>query len=349
MIRPLLLKVKDVSKEYPVRGGLLQRTVGTVKAVDSVSLELTEGHTFGVLGESGCGKSTLSRLILALERPTSGEIRFREKDVSTLNRTELKAVRRDVQAVFQDPYGALPPKMRIGRILEEPFRIHGLQTSGAAGSLLERVELPARLASRYPNELSGGQRQRVVIARALALEPSLVVCDEAVSALDVSVQAKILDLLETLQTELSLSYLFISHDLGVVRHVADELGVMYLGSMVEQGPAKDVYADAFHPYTWSLLWARPSVRGHRLRRGAKGAVRGEQPSPLNVPSGCKFRTRCPLATTKCKAERPPLREVVPGRFAACHYAEEVPRRMASLGQTTPPATEGADEPSRGPA
>ena len=321
-----LLTIDGLRKEYPVRSGLLQRTVGLVKAVNGVSLEIAQGSTFGLLGESGCGKSTLCNVILGLEPPTSGRILFRDKDITGLGRKERKAWRRDIQPVFQDPYGALPPRMRVGRILEEPFRIHGLDTSAKATSLLERVGLPAELADRYPHELSGGQRQRVVIARALALEPSLVVLDEPVSALDVSVQARVLDLLESLQADLGLSYLFVSHDLGVVRHVSDEIGVMYLGDLVERGPADAIYSNAYHPYTWTLLWAMPSVRDPGLRRQGR-EVRGEQPSALNVPSGCKFRTRCPLATDKCREEHPPLREVKPGHWAACHYAEEVPMRM----------------------
>lgn len=325
----MLLEVEDVRKEYPVRGGLLQRKRGEIKAVDGVSLQIEEGSTFGVLGESGCGKSTLSRLILGLEKPTSGTVKFRGQDVSQLNRSEMKALREDVQAIFQDPYGSLPPRMRVGRILEEPLRIHGLDFSGKASELLERVELSPSFTGRYPNELSGGQRQRVVIARALALEPSLVICDEAVSALDVSIRARVLDLLESLQDEFGLAYLFIAHDLGVVRRISDQLAVMYLGDVVEYGPTSAVYDRALHPYTWTLLWAVPSLRGAGSRR--KGVtIEGEQPSPLNLPSGCKFRTRCPLATDKCREERPPLRQVKSGHLAACHYAEEVPERMEQL-------------------
>jgi oligopeptide/dipeptide ABC transporter ATP-binding protein len=324
----VLLDLEDVRKEYAVHGGLLQRQIGSVKAVDGVSLRLDEHATLGVLGESGCGKSTLSRMILGLEKPTAGKISFREKDIGALGPREVRALRRDVQAVFQDPYGALPPRMLVGRILEEPFRIHGLPSGGKAVELLERVELAPRFAGRYPNELSGGQRQRVVIARALALEPSLVVCDEAVSALDVSIQARVLELLEALQSQLGLAYLFISHDLGVVRHISDDIAVMYLGDVVEKGETGAVYREALHPYTWTLLWAVPSLRGRGKLRKVK--IQGEQPSPLNVPSGCKFRTRCPLATDKCREERPPLREVVPGRWSACHYAEEVPARMERL-------------------
>ncbi len=324
-----LLRIEDLRKEYPVRSGLLQRTVGTVKAVDGVSLEIEQGSTFGLLGESGCGKSTLCNLILGLEPPTSGRILFSGEDISELGRKGRKAWRRDIQPVFQDPYGALPPRMRVGRILEEPSRIHGLDAATKSDTLLERVGLPSQLANRYPHELSGGQRQRVVIARALALDPSLVVLDEPVSALDVSVQARVLDLLESLQKDLGLTYLFVSHDLGVVRHVSDEIGVMYLGDLVERGPADAIYGGALHPYTWTLLWAMPSLHGPGVR-GRGDEIRGEQPSPLNVPSGCKFRTRCPLATDKCREERPPLREVKPGHWAACHYAEEVPTRMRSL-------------------
>jgi oligopeptide/dipeptide ABC transporter ATP-binding protein len=328
-----LLDVRDVRKEYPVRGGALQRKIGTVKAVDGVSLKIERGSTFGILGESGCGKSTLSRLVLGLEQPTSGKVVVSGKDVSGLKGAELKAWRKDVQPVFQDPYASLPPRMRIGRIVEEPFRIHGLDRRGKATALLERVDLPPRLVDRYPNELSGGQRQRVVIARALALEPSLVVCDEAVSALDVSVQARILELFERLQADFGLTYMFISHDLGVVRHISDELAVMYLGDVVERGPTVKVYDEALHPYTWTLLWAMPSVHSSVRRPRRNIAIRGDQPSPLDVPSGCKFRTRCPLATERCREERPPLRRVDRDRWAACHYAEEVPERMRLHGDS----------------
>jgi len=332
-----LLSIEGLRKEYPVRRGLLRRKVGTVKAVDGISLEIKRGSSFGLLGESGCGKSTLCYMILGLETPTAGSILFRGKDITGLGYRERKAWRKDIQPVFQDPYGALPPRMRVGRILEEPFRIHGLDATGKVAALLERVNLRPGLVDRYPHELSGGQRQRVVIARALALDPSLVVLDEPVSALDVSVQARILDLLESLQADLELTYLFVSHDLGVVRHVADEIGVMYLGDIVERGSADAVYGNALHPYTWTLLWAVPSLREPHLRRRGE-QVRGEQPSPLNVPSGCKFRTRCPLATDRCREERPPLREVMPGHWAACHYAEEVPGRMRHLKSET----EGAE-------
>jgi oligopeptide/dipeptide ABC transporter ATP-binding protein len=327
----MLLSLENVRKEYAVRRGLLQRKVGYVKAVDGVSLQVRGGTTFGVLGESGCGKSTLSRMILGLDSPTAGRVLFKGTDVNGLGRKHLKALRREVQPVFQDPYGALPPRMRINRILEEPYRIHGLSGSRSVAELLEIVRLPSEMAWRYPHELSGGQRQRVVIARALALNPSLVVCDEAVSALDVSVQSKILSLLVSLQNELGLTYVFISHDLGVVHYISDDLAVMYLGDVVERGPTSAIYADALHPYTWTLLWSMPSVRQGAEQRRAHLRIKGEQPSPLNLPSGCKFRTRCPLATERCKNERPPLREISAGRWAACHYAEEVPERMRALG------------------
>ena len=331
---PELLRIENLHKEYMVRRGAFRRVAGTVHAVDGVSLDVEERSTFGLLGESGSGKSTLGRLVLALEKPTSGRISFRGRDVNELSGDELKAWRRQVQVVFQDPYSALPPRMRVGRILEEPLRIHGHRAqdgyASRAAELLAQVGLPERFAGRYPHQLSGGQRERVVIARALAVDPDLVVCDEPVSALDVSVQAHILNLLQSLQERLGLTYLFVSHDLGVVRHVADEIGVMYLGSIVERGPAEAVYRNALHPYTRALLAAIPSVRrGQKSWTEDRGG--GEPPSALGVPTGCKYRTRCPLATDTCRRERPPLREVAPRRWSACHYAEEVPERLGAGG------------------
>ncbi len=329
---PELLRTENLRKEYTVRRGAFRRVAGTVYAVDGVSLDVEERSTFGLLGESGSGKSTLGRLVLALEKPTSGRISFRGRDVNRLSGDDLKVWRRQVQVVFQDPYSALPPRMRVGRILEEPLRIHGRPGENGyasrAAELLAQVGLSERFAARYPHQLSGGQRQRVVIARALAVDPDLVVCDEPVSALDVSVQAHILNLLQSLQERLGLTYLFISHDLGVVRHMADEIAVMYLGSIVERGPAEAVYRGALHPYTRALLAAIPSVR-RGPRSWTVDREGGEPPSPLDVPTGCKYRTRCPLATDLCRRERPPLREVVPRRWSACHYAEEVPERLGA--------------------
>jgi oligopeptide transport system ATP-binding protein len=327
----VLLRVEDLRKDYPVRSGALRRTAGTVRAVDGVSLKVEQGATFGLLGESGCGKSTLARLVLALEPPTAGRVLFRGRDPQTLDRGALKAWRRQVQLVSQDPASALPARMRAGRIVEEPLRVHRIGSAAErrsrAAELLAQVGLPPRHVASYQHQLSGGQRQRVVIARALALEPALVVCDEPVSALDVSVQAQVLNLLRSLQERLGLTYLFISHDLGVVRHMADVIGVMYLGALVERGPAAAVYTEPMHPYTRILLDAVPSVRRAGRRDRAARPAAGELPRAAPSEGGCPFHPRCPLAAERCKLERPPLRRVAPDRWAACHYAEEVPTRL----------------------
>jgi oligopeptide/dipeptide ABC transporter ATP-binding protein len=321
-----MLRVDNVVKDYALRSGVFGGTRGTLRAVDDISLEVAEGSTFGLVGESGCGKSTLSRLVLAMEKPSSGSIEAAGRDPNTLDNAAMKAWRRDVQIIAQDPAGALPVRMRAARLVEEPWRIHGLTPQGGrparALDLLRRVGLNERHARAFPHQLSGGQRQRVVIARALALEPRLVVCDEPVSALDVSVQAQVLDLLRELQAERGLTYLFISHDLGVVRSMASEIGVMFAGRIVERGPAAALYANPAHPYTRELLDAMPSLR-------AAGRPRRAAPSRLASLSsearatGCPYRTRCPLAIDRCATERPPVREVLPGRFAACHRAEDM--------------------------
>jgi oligopeptide transport system ATP-binding protein len=326
-----LLRVDNLRKDYPVRSGALRRAAGTIRAVDGVSLEVEQGATFGLLGESGCGKSTLARLVLALEPPTSGRVLFRGRDPHALDRGALKAWRRQVQLVSQDPASALPARMRVGRIVEEPLRVHRIgaapERRAHAAELLTQVGLQPRHVASYQHQLSGGQRQRVVIARALALEPALVVCDEPVSALDVSVQAQVLNLLRSLQERLGLTYLFISHDLGVVRHMADVIGVMYLGALVERGPAAVVYAEPLHPYTRILLDAVPSVRRAGRRDRAAQPAAGEPSRAALGERGCPFRPRCPLAGERCEVERPPLRRVAPDRWAACHYAEEVPLRL----------------------
>jgi len=322
-----LLRIDQVVKDYPLRAGAFGRAGESVRALDGVSFDVAEGRTFGLVGESGCGKSTLSRIVLGLEAPTSGRVEACGRDPRTLRRGALKAWRRQVQIVAQDPAGALPARMRVGRIVEEPFRVHGVRPedgrAARAAELLARVGLSGRHARAHPHELSGGQRQRVAIARALALEPRLVVCDEPVSALDVSVQAQVLDLLRSLQERLGLTYLFISHDLGVIRRMADTIGVMYRGSLVERGPAAEVYAHPLHPYTRELLDAIPSVRRAGRRRSG-GAVAGSAPDDGGpAEQGCPFRPRCPLAIDRCVTERPLLREVAPGRSSACHRAEEV--------------------------
>jgi oligopeptide/dipeptide ABC transporter ATP-binding protein len=321
-----MLRVESVVKDYPLRRGVFGGSSGTLRAVDGVSLEIAEGSTFGLVGESGCGKSTLSRIVLGLEAPTSGSIEAAGRDPQNLDRAALKAWRRDVQIIAQDPAGALPVRMRAARLVEEPWRIHGVTPSGGRGSraldLLRRVGLNERQARAFPHQLSGGQRQRVVIARAIALEPRLVVCDEPVSALDVSVQAQVLDLLRDLQAESRLTYLFISHDLGVVRSMASEIGVMFAGRMVERGPAAALYDRPAHPYTRELLDAMPSIRAAGRPRRAASLPAASLSADAHA-IGCAYRARCPLAIDRCTTERPAVRGVAPGRSAACHRAEDM--------------------------
>jgi oligopeptide/dipeptide ABC transporter ATP-binding protein len=313
-----VLEVRDLVKHYPVRNGLLRRSVSAVKAVDGVSLALGRGRTLGLVGESGSGKSTLARVLVGIEAPTSGQVLVDGEDVVGLSRAGRKQLRRDVQMVFQDPYTSLNPRMSVSEIVGEPFAIHGIDPAGgrraAVGELLELVGLDPDHASRYPHQFSGGQRQRVGIARALALRPKILVCDEPVSALDVSVQGQVINLLEDLQAELGLSYLFVAHDLGVVRHIAHDVAVMYLGRIVEQGPEAEVYDGAQHPYTQALLSAVP-VPNPSIRLAAPapmaevggGAIvlEGDPPSPVDPPSGCPFHTRCWLAPALPEARTAP--------------------------------------------
>jgi oligopeptide transport system ATP-binding protein len=320
-----LLRVTDLVKHFPVTGGLLSRQTGTVRAVDGVSFELSRGETLGLVGESGCGKTTTGRCILQLERPTSGSIRFEGQELTTLPHAALRRVRRRMQVIFQDPYSSLNPRMTVGQIIEEPLKVHGVVTG--AGPRAERVrELLAQVGllpqheKRYPHQLSGGQRQRVGIARALAMEPALIVCDEPVSALDVSIQAQIVNLLEDLQARLGLTYLFVAHDLSVVRHISDRVVVMYLGKVVEIADRTSLYEDALHPYTRALLSAVPIPDPKLEAKREHLVLRGEVPSPLNPPSGCVFHPRCPVAVERCATEVPALREIRPGHCAACHLA-----------------------------
>jgi oligopeptide transport system ATP-binding protein len=315
-----ILEVIDLTKHFPVRRGLLQRSVGAVRAVDGVSFALAEGETFGLVGESGCGKSTLVKSLLYLEPPTSGEIRFRGQPITAAQAQQL---RRHVQIVFQDPYTALPPRMTVGDVVADPLRIHGIGDRAGQDArvrqLFQEVGLDPRRINQYPFQFSGGQQQRIGIARALAIEPSLVLLDEAVSALDVSVQAQVLNLLKDLQERHRLTYVFISHDLGVVRAMSDRIAVMYLGKIVEQGPAAPVYERPLHPYTRALLSAVPSLKRHR---GERVRLRGEPPKPTAPPQGCAFHPRCPMAQAICAAETPRLMEWRRGQLAACHFAGE---------------------------
>ncbi len=320
-----LLEVKGLKKYFPIKKGVFSQTVGHVKAVDDVSFTIKQGETLGLVGESGCGKTTTGRCILQLERPTSGRIVFEGVELTALSQDELRGVRRRMQVIFQDPYASLNPRMTVGQILGEPLKVHNIVSDEAARGprvreLLVQVGLLPQHADRYPHQLSGGQRQRVGIARALAMEPSLIVCDEPVSALDVSIQAQIINLLEELQARLGLTYLFIAHDLSVVRHISDRVAVMYLGKVVELADRRALYEDPLHPYTRALLSAVPIPDPQLEARRERMVLRGEVPSPLNPPAGCVFHPRCPIAVDRCSAEIPPLREIRPGHWAACHLA-----------------------------
>jgi oligopeptide/dipeptide ABC transporter ATP-binding protein len=315
-----LLEVKDLKTYYPIRSGILQRTVGHVKAVDGVSFSIFEGETFGLVGESGCGKSTTGRSILRLTEATSGEVWFQGRDLMRLSKTEMRKVRRHLQIIFQDPYASLNPRMTVGAILEEPLIVHGITDKAArkrrVQELLEVVGLAAYHANRYAHEFSGGQRQRIGIARALALHPKLVVADEPVSALDVSVQSQVLNLLKDLQEQFHLTYLFVAHDLSVVHHICDRVAVMYLGRIVELGDSDALYERPLHPYTEALMSAVPLPDPKQKRE--RILLQGDVPSPANPPQGCAFHPRCPKAKDICRTTRPSLVEVESGRQVACH-------------------------------
>jgi oligopeptide transport system ATP-binding protein len=320
-----ILEVDHLVKHFPIKAGILfDREIGRVRAVDDVSFTVHAGETLGLVGESGCGKSTLSRSVLRLLEPTSGSVKFMGREITGLKGKELRTLRREMQMIFQDPYASLNPRKRVAQIVGDPMRLHGLtkgtdETRAAVQELLERVGLNPEHYNRYPHEFSGGQRQRIGIARALSLRPKLIIADEPVSALDVSIQAQIINLLEDLQGEFGLTYVFVAHDLGVVRHVADRIAVMYLGKIVEIGPADEVYAEPIHPYTLSLLSAVPIPDPRANAQREPLVLEGDVPSPANPPAACRFHTRCPFATEICSEVEPQLVDHGNGHWAACHH------------------------------
>jgi oligopeptide transport system ATP-binding protein len=321
-----LIEVKDLFKYFPIHAGLMSRHVADVRAVDGVSFRIEEGETLGLVGESGSGKTTIGRLLLRLLPATKGEVIFESRDVLAMNRNEIRRLRRSIQIIFQDPFASLNPRMSIGEIIAEPLRIHGIASGKAVDErvqeLLSLVGLQPYHANRYPHEFSGGQRQRVGVARALAVDPRFIVCDEPVSALDVSIQAQVINLLEDLQKKFKLTYLFIAHDLSVVRHISTRVAVMYVGKIVELADRDALYERPMHPYTQALLSAIPIPDPVLEKRRKRIVLTGDIPSPVNPPPGCRFHTRCPVAFERCKIEEPPLREYAPGHFAACHWVEE---------------------------
>ena len=325
-----LLKVEHLHKEFPTGSGFMggKFSKKVVSAVNDLSFEIRAGETFGLVGESGCGKSTTGRAIMHLDPPTSGKVYFEGRDISKMNKKELKAMRREMQFIFQDPYASLNPRMTIGEIISEPMVIHGIGTPEErierVRELLDVVGLNPEHINRYPHEFSGGQRQRVGIARSFILRPKLIICDEPVSALDVSIQAQVLNLLKDLQKQYGTAYLFIAHDLSVVQHISDRVAVMYLGKMVELSDWKSLYAEPNHPYTQALLSAVPIPDPDVQQNRKRIILAGDPPSPIDPPSGCRFHTRCPIAQAKCSEEAPEFREIGEGHFCACHYAAPFP-------------------------
>jgi peptide/nickel transport system ATP-binding protein len=349
-----LVELEDVKQYFPIKSGLvLDRHVGDVRAVDGVSLTIRRGETLGLVGESGCGKSTVGRTILRLYTPTAGRIVFDGRDITHLGEGELRPLRRRMQMVFQDPFASLNPRHSVGRIVGEPLRTHGLATRGEAAArvrdLLRTVGLPADAAKRYPHEFSGGQRQRIGLARALAVNPDFIVADEPVSALDVSIQAQMINLFEQLQEEFELTYLFIAHDLAVVRHISDRIAVMYLGTVVEVSPADELYDNPLHPYTISLLSAVPIPDPAVEKQRESILLAGDVPSPVNPPSACRFHTRCPyVQPTRCREEVPPLRQLATGHEVACHWAEEIKAGNIKRHEVTTVFDPGLQEPALEP-
>ena len=321
----VLVRVDNLVKHFPIMRGLFQKQVGAVRAVDGLSFEVKRGETLGLVGESGCGKSTTGRAVLQLYRPTSGNVHFDGTDLTKIKGEELRAMRRKMQMIFQDPYASLNPRMTVGEIVREPLIVHNVATESEANErvkqLLELVKLNPSFSTRYPHEFSGGQRQRIGIARAPALQPSFIVCDEPISALDVSIQAQVVNLLEELQKEFNLTYLFIAHDLSMVRHISDRVAVMYLCVIVELTTRDELYSHPLHPYSQALLSAVPIPDPVAETARQRIILTGDVPSPANPPSGCRFRTRCPIAEAKCAESRPDFREIKPGHFVACFFAD----------------------------
>jgi peptide/nickel transport system ATP-binding protein len=343
-----LLEVRHLVKHFPIKEGLLiDREVAAVHAVDDVSLTLHEGETLGLVGESGSGKSTFCRSVLQLIQPTSGSVKFQGRELVGLPRKELTPLRREMQMIFQDPYASLNPRKRVGQIVGDPLRLHGLASGTElrreVQELLERVGLSPEHYNRYPHEFSGGQRQRIGIARALALRPKLIIADEPVSALDVSIQAQIINLLDDLQDEFNLSYIFVAHDLGVVRHVSDRIAVMYLGKLFERSPGRVLYERPVHPYSVALLSAVPIPDPKANQERHPLVLEGDIPSPVDPPSGCRFHTRCPWATEICSQEEPPLADYGSGQAAACHHPRNVDAEMIADSTVAPDSPESASD------
>jgi oligopeptide/dipeptide ABC transporter ATP-binding protein len=342
-----LIEVRHVKKYFPIRKGVLQREVARVHAVDDVSFVVREGETLGLVGESGCGKSTLGRTIVRLLEPTEGQILFRERPIEKLGTRNLRPLRREMQMVFQDPYASLNPRKRVGSIIGDPLRIHSIGDKASrkkqVEELLDTVGLSPEHYNRFPHEFSGGQRQRIGIARALALRPKLIVADEPVSALDVSIQSQMLNLLEDLQNEFQLTYIFIAHDLGVVRHVSDRIAVMYLGKLVELSPAEELYQRPIMPYTEALLSAVPIPDPDLARKRERIVLEGDVPSPINPPSGCRFHPRCRYATAICREVEPPLADYGNGHLAACHHPLNVDAATLAAVQVAPGSPAEADD------